>query len=117
MQFWLPVTKFGTTPVPTNALFSRTVFATFGSVEMSQEMLSQCLMPLVCMIQVTHWRECNSALSPLPVLEDSVQERFGGIMSKKEKPTSVTICVMDGGKTPAEDWSAGQVTETQPLLP
>lgn len=50
MQFWLPVTKFGTTPVPTNALFSRTVFATFGSVEMIQEMLSQCLIPLVCMI-------------------------------------------------------------------
>lgn len=47
MQFWLPVTKFGTTPVPTNALFGRTVFATFGSVEMIQEMLSYCLIPLV----------------------------------------------------------------------
>lgn len=59
------------------------------------------------MIQVTQWRECSSDLSPLSVLEDSVQERVGGIMLKKEKPTSVTICVMDGEKTPAEDWSAG----------
>lgn len=37
MQFWLLVTKFGATPVPTNALFNRTVFATFGSAEMIQK--------------------------------------------------------------------------------
>lgn len=54
-----------------------------------------------------HTEGSNSDLSPLPVLEDSVQERVGGIMLKKEKPTSVTICVMVGGKTPAEDWKTG----------